>query len=280
MTVRAGVGRSGLPTLEIDGEFGSVTVYLHGAHVTSWRPAGGDEMLFVSEAARFGEDESIRGGVPICFPQFAELGSLPMHGFAHVLPWEWTGRLDAGAALTLRDSDRTRAMWPHRFAATLGVTLAPRTLELTFTVENLDEAPLSWSGTLHTFLALDARRARLRGLGPAHYVDRGHGSRLTEDVEAELRIPGHTDRAYLDAGPQVEADDGRHRISVARTGFRDTVVWNPGPETSGQFPDLGPSDHARFVCIEAAEVRAVTVPPGATWRGRQTLRARLPTAGG
>ncbi len=275
MTVRLGIGRGALPTLEIDTEFGAATVYLHGAQVTSWQPAGGDEMLFVSDAARFGADESIRGGIPVCFPQFAELGPLPMHGFAHLLPWEWTGRLDAGAVLTLRDSESTRALWPHRFNATLGVTLAPRSLEITFVVENLDAAPLQWSGTLHTFLALDARRARLRGLGPGPYVDRAHGSRPAEDAETELRIPGHTDRAYLDAGPQVDVDDGRARLTVSKSGFRDTVVWNPGPETSVRFPDLRPDDHRRFVCVEAAEVRPVTVAPGATWRGRQTLRARL-----
>lgn len=275
MTARAGIGRNGLPTLEVDCEFGAVTVYLHGAHVTSWRPAGGDEMLFVSEAARFGEGESIRGGVPVCFPQFAELGPLPMHGFASVLPWEWTGRLDAGAVLTLRDSNRTRAVWPHRFAATLGVSLAPRSLELTFTVENPGDAPLQWSGTLHTFLALDARRARLRGLGPAPYVDRADASRAAEDAGTELRIPGHTDRAYLDGGAEVDVDDGRHRVTVKRSGFRDTVVWNPGSETSARFADLKPDDHAKFLCVEAAEVRPVTMAAGTTWRGRQTLRARL-----
>jgi glucose-6-phosphate 1-epimerase len=275
VTARAGIGRGGLPTLEVDCEFGAATVYLHGAHVTSWRPAGGDEMLFVSEAARFGEGESIRGGVPLCFPQFAELGPLPMHGFASVVPWEWSGRLDAGAVLTLHDTEQTRALWPHRFAAALNISLSARTLALTFTVENLDEAPLQWSGTLHTFLALDARRVRLRGLGPARYVDRAHASQVSDDAGTELRIPGHTDRAYLDAGTDVEVDDGRHRFTVSKSGFRDTVVWNPGPETSDRFPDLKPDDHLRFVCVEAAEVRPVTVAPGVTWRGSQTLRARL-----
>jgi len=272
MSVRAGTGPSGLATVEIDGEFGAATIVLQGAHVISWVPRGHKEMLFVSRAARFGPGSSIRGGVPICFPQFAELGPLPKHGFAHVLPWQWSGDGDGAACFALRDSDATRALWPHRFAATLSVELGPSSLHLVFCVRNNDDAPWQWSGTLHTYLALDARNPALHGLGPAWFVDRGHNSRFTEDPDPVLRIPGHTDRVYLDAGPEVQVSDGRRGLIVGKTGFRDTVVWNPGPETVARFPDLEPQDHARFVCIEAAEVRPVTVAPGESWTGTQTLR--------
>jgi glucose-6-phosphate 1-epimerase len=272
LSVRAVSGRGGQAALEVDCVHGRATVYLQGAHLTSWVPAGGDERLFVSEAARFAPGESIRGGIPVAFPQFAELGALPMHGFAHTLPWECVERSDAGIRLSLRDSEATHALWPHRFVAELEIGLAPSTLTVAFSVHNVDRSPLRWSGTLHTFLALDARRVRLRGLGPAPYLDRAAGSRLREDQAASLRIPGHTDRAYLDAGPRVEVDDGRRALVVGKAGFRDTVVWNPGPETTSRFHDLGRDDHAAFVCVEAAEVRPVTVAPGARWHGRQVLR--------
>jgi glucose-6-phosphate 1-epimerase len=265
-----------MDTVEIDGPDGTATVYLQGGHVTSWVPAGGADVLFVSAAARFAVGEAIRGGVPVAFPQFAELGPLPMHGFAHTLPWEWTGLADPAVRLTLRDSDATRAMWPHRFVAELDVSLAPNALTLGFTVSNHGAGALRWAGTLHTFVALDAPRTRIRGLGPGRYVDRGRGSRPAMDGEAVLRIPGHTDRAYLDAGPEVEVEDGHRRLEIGKTGFRDTVVWNPGPETSPRFPGLRPDDHRRFVCIEAAEVRPVTVPAGGEWRGSQILRVASP----
>jgi glucose-6-phosphate 1-epimerase len=241
-------------------------------------PAGATEVLFVSEAARFAPGESIRGGVPVAFPQFAELGPLPMHGFAHTRPWDCTRRSDDGAMLTLRDDAATRAVWPHRFVAELDVQLGAGTLTLGFSVRNVGSAALQWAGTLHTFVALDARRARLTGLGPGRFVDRGNGSRPSEDRAAILQIPGHTDRAYLDAGPAVDVADGRRALTIRKAGFRDTVVWNPGPETSARFPDLRPDDHAAFVCIEAAEVRPVTVAPGDVWRGRQELQVRQPRA--
>ena len=75
--------------------------YLHGAHVTSWRAAGDDdERLFVSTAARFEEGMAIRGGIPVCFPQFADQGALPMHGLVRTVPWTLVdaGRAADGAA--------------------------------------------------------------------------------------------------------------------------------------------------------------------------------------
>src|SRR3954462_5540325 len=78
---------------------GSVaTVQLHGAHVTRWRTAAGDDSLFLSRAARFAPGEAIRGGIPVVFPQFAERGPLPKHGFARTALWRLTSDGAAEAA--------------------------------------------------------------------------------------------------------------------------------------------------------------------------------------
>ena len=39
-------------------------MYLHGAHVTSWKPAGRDEVFFLSSQSRWENGRAIRGGVP------------------------------------------------------------------------------------------------------------------------------------------------------------------------------------------------------------------------
>src|SRR6266487_165005 len=70
-------GNGGLPRVRITGAFGEGEVYLHGAHVTSWKPAGNneDEVLFVSTNSHWQEGQAIRGGIPICFPWFrAKIG--------------------------------------------------------------------------------------------------------------------------------------------------------------------------------------------------------------
>jgi len=46
----------------------SVTIYLHGATVTSWKLSNGEEQLFLSDKAKLDGSKPIRGGVPIVFP--------------------------------------------------------------------------------------------------------------------------------------------------------------------------------------------------------------------
>ena len=63
----------------------SATVYLHGAHVTSWTSLAGEELLFMSDQAVFAPPKALRGGVPICFPQFSDMGPMAaQHGFARL----------------------------------------------------------------------------------------------------------------------------------------------------------------------------------------------------
>ena len=50
----------------------SVTVYLYGATVTSWK-ANGEEQLFLSEKALLDGSKPIRGGIPLVFPVSSRL---------------------------------------------------------------------------------------------------------------------------------------------------------------------------------------------------------------
>ena len=90
-TAALGPGRGGLPRLLVDAAAGGGEIYLHGAHLTSWRPRGGEEVLFTSRRAVFDGVHAIRGGVPICAPWFAggaDGGRAPAHGWARIRPWE------------------------------------------------------------------------------------------------------------------------------------------------------------------------------------------------
>jgi len=62
VTIRENRVEAALPTGE------SVTVHLYGATVTSWKLAGGEEQLFLSEKAHLDGSKPIRGGIPLVFP--------------------------------------------------------------------------------------------------------------------------------------------------------------------------------------------------------------------
>lgn len=52
----------------------SARVNLFGGQVSSWKNDRGEELLFTSSKAIFRPPKAIRGGIPICFPQFGSSG--------------------------------------------------------------------------------------------------------------------------------------------------------------------------------------------------------------
>merc|ERR1711936_774876 len=59
-------------------------IYKYGATVTSWRVAGGENIIFVSKKAKLDGTKAIRGGIPVCFPQFGPWEFGAQHGFARI----------------------------------------------------------------------------------------------------------------------------------------------------------------------------------------------------
>jgi len=83
-------GSGGLIRAAVGGRSAEGHVYLHGAHVTHYRPAGQRPLLFLSERSRFATGKAIRGGVPVIFPWFgarAGHSEAPDHGFARTREW-------------------------------------------------------------------------------------------------------------------------------------------------------------------------------------------------
>lgn len=256
-------------------------VHRHGAHVTSWRPAGdtGDR-LYLSPRSEFGGSAAIRGGVPVIFPQFAAEGPLPRHGFARTSLWSLggMGRTADGAAeadFVLRDSAETRAVWDVAFKAVLFVSVVARRLAITLRVENVDEKPLSFTAALHTYLRVhDVAEASIHGLRGTRYRVSGERALVTDEAD-HLDVRDFVDRVYVDAPSRLELRERDRSMLVDSEGFRDAVVWNPGPERAAALHDLEPGDERRFVCIEAAVVQTpVTLDAGRGWTGTQTLTAR------
>ena len=259
----------------------TVEIHRHGAHVTSWRPAGeGEDRLYLSPRSEFGGSAAIRGGVPVVFPQFGTEGPLPRHGFARTTLWalgciarEADGAADA--ELVLRDSDETRAVWNAAFKAVLAVTVVARQLEISLHVENVGEAPFSFTAALHTYLRVrDVEDTAVIGLRGAQYRVSGDPTLHADDAE-RLLVRDYVDRLYVGAPRRLELREQERTMIIEAEGFPDAVVWNPGPERAASLHDLGPGDERRFVCVEAAVVQTpVTLGAGRRWTGTQTLTAR------
>jgi len=262
------------------GDGARVEALTHGAQVTSWKPASGEERLFLSDRSTFAPDAAIRGGIPIIFPQFGGMGALPKHGFARVVEWEAVraGRASTGRGeghFRLTANARTRSTWNHAFSASFVVGVEGMSLSLALSVLNEDEVPFQFTAALHTYLLVDdVRGAIVRGLEGASFRDSAAGGVEKRQGDTELRVSGEVDRIYLGVDKPLEVKDALRRTRVAMRGFSDVVVWNPGAERGASLPDMDPSGWLRMLCVEAAVVGTpVKLGPGERWTGQQTLTA-------
>jgi glucose-6-phosphate 1-epimerase len=271
-------GKGDLPKIVLTATDGArAEVYLYGAHVTSWIPAGGNEALFLSPKAIFQSGSSIRGGVPIIFPQFGGLGTLPAHGFARNLTWDLAESTPNHAILHLRENEKELSIWPHKFELEYMVRIGGSQLEMTLKVSNTDVTPFEFTSALHTYLQVnDLRHTSVEGLKGLWFVDRTQPSasitrETTQKIE-RLEFPGEVDSVYFDVTNPIQLVQGEQKTLVEKSGCADVVVWNPGPEKCAISKDMEPNSYLEFVCIEAAAVeKPISLDPGKSWVGTQKL---------
>jgi glucose-6-phosphate 1-epimerase len=233
----------------------------------------------MSDDSRFGEDEPIRGGIPICFPWFNRLPEHPhepQHGFARIQPWmlnevtEEDGQLRA--QFRLMDTELSRAsVWPHRFQATYEVTVGAK-LGLALEVQNRAEVAVELEEAFHTYFAVgDVQLAQVRGLtGLKYYSEDLPGARESSPVR---RLDG-VSRRYPAATAAIIDDPLNHRsIHVISQGATGAVLWNPGPAEAAAIPDFADHGWRKMLCFETCNIGdgRVRLEPGASHRMRATV---------
>ena len=260
----------------------SASLSLEGGQLLSWRPPGASEQLYLSSRSAFVPGNAIRGGVPVCFPQFAERGALPKHGFARTMPWELVSsersKDDALVVLRLRDSDATRRLWPHAFELELSVRVGGRSLDIELACENLGDAPFAFTAALHTYLRVgDLDAVSVEGLAGLRYFDSIKQAEALQRMD--LLLTGEKgvldlDRIYFGVKerPLLVTED-RRQVIFRQQGFDDTVIWNPGPERCAKLADMPPEGWSEMLCVEAACIgRPIELQAGESWVGRQSLQ--------
>ena len=268
----------GQPALRLATSGGAVAVVsLHGGQVLSWTPPDGAERLFLSEQAHFDGSAAIRGGVPVCWPQFAEQGRLPRHGLLRTRSWEFVDQRarDGFALVTLRatDDDHSWSIWPHGFSAELTVLIEQNRLAMELEIENTGHAGFVFTGALHTYLRTEeVEQARLQGLSGREYIDAADDNKTALDEAEHLTVSGEVDRIYRKLDNPLVLQEPSRALAIQAQGFPDVVVWNPWQQGCAQLPDTDEQDFRHMLCVEAAIARApVELAAGETWFGRQTL---------
>ncbi|KAG8069299.1 hypothetical protein GUJ93_ZPchr0005g15432 [Zizania palustris] len=114
----------------------------------------------------------MRGGIPICFPQFGNCGTLERHGFARNKIWALDeehpplnhndNSSKASVDLLLKPSEDDLKCWPHCFEFRLRVSLSKNgDLSLVSRIRNVNGKPFSFSFAYHTYLSVSDIRSAI-----------------------------------------------------------------------------------------------------------------------
>ena len=257
-------------------EGAEVVVLLHGAQVMSWKPAGGEERLYFSDQADYSPGSAIRGGIPLCFPQFGMMGDLPMHGFVRNQNWQqgeaFTRPGASGVSLTLADTDASRALWPHPFAAKLRLTLGAAELRVDLDITNTGREAFTFRCAFHTYLRVpDIREARVEGLSGMLVHDKVADARAVAS-EDSLAFTGFTERIYATGGKSLTLRTPESALRVASENMPDAVIWNPWDERAAKLPDFPDDGYLSMLCLESAAIAdPVSLAPQTRWTGSHIL---------
>lgn len=243
----------------VSNKYADATICLYGAHIVSYSPAKNMEVLWMSPYSSFEEGKAIRGGIPVCFPWFGLHESdedMPQHGFARIMNWEVTKTetLASGEnqiCLQLCSSDKTKEFWPHDFCAEMTFTVGTN-LCVTFKVKNTSAEPLEYTSALHSYFSLSGiENITIEGLQNTRYQNQLDGGDYIQETPL-LAINKAETRHYYNTEATCIINDPifNRRISIEKSGSKNSTVWNPGAETSAEMGDMPNDAYETFVCLE------------------------------
>ncbi len=269
---RVSDGNGAMPRVQITSSLCEGELYLHGAQVTSWKPAGADEVLFLSSKSRWEEGQAIRGGIPICFPWFrakVDDPQAPAHGFVRTKAWQLESIVEngSGVAVTMfTESDEHTQRWRPGEFRLVHCAMFGSELSLELVCINTGTTPLRFEEALHTYNRVaDIQDVRLQGLDAVRFLDNTDSN--SERVQrGDVAIASKTDNAYLNTENAVDLSDPnmRRRIRLRKANSLTTVVWNPWRDGAQGLHDLGDGEWRQFLCVEASNIlgSAVNLAPG------------------
>lgn len=261
-----------------------------GAQILSYQQAEQPPLIWLSPQAAYQRGQSMRGGVPLCWPWFGDLRrnpqavqahfhleQAPAHGLVRTLDWELLGIEEEDDAVTLRFAYDTRTQplegWPRDAGLSFVIRLA-QDLGMSLETHNRGDTPLTLSQALHSYFAVsDVRQVSVEGLQACRYIDTLQDWQELRQQD-DLRFSAETDRIYLDTAARLSIIDpgwGR-RIHLDSRGSRSAVLWNPWIDKArrlSQFPD---DAWQNMLCIETANVLEDVVQLNAGERHRLDLR--------
>ena len=248
------VEHEGVKLVRVIHDKANAAISLFGGHVVSFQPQGQEDLIWMSQQAKFDGKAALRGGIPVCWPWFGRIAT-PAHGFARSSEWQLIEHRESEAgvivSLGLKPSEATLAVWPHQFDARLNVEIGDQ-LKVTLDVKNTDSQPWTFSGALHTYLNIgDIHSTTTTGMG-AEYIDSLQGGKICQGG-AELVLTDTIDRVYTQPEAQIYIADKKldRTLTVENHGHNSAVLWNPWAEGAASMGDMQDDGYLTMLCVES-----------------------------
>ena len=267
---------NGFEYLEIQNSVASAKISLQGAHLFEYKTLNEEPLLWVSKASNFKVGESIRGGVPICWPWFGMHKtdtSLPQHGFARTSIFSHVDTKESkdSTELTflLKSSKETLDMWKYKFELEYKVTIGAE-LKLELTTNNCDKEAFNITQALHTYFnTSDTSNVHVKGLENKPYFDALTCENKTQN--GIIKIDREVDRVYQHVNTPITIVDKNRSITITNEGSDSVVVWNPWIDKCSRMSAMNSDSYKTMLCIESANAfdDEREIPPSKT----HTLKA-------
>lgn len=262
------------------------TVLLQGAQLIHFStPNDPNNWLWVSEKAEYKMGDSVRGGVPICWPVFGQFDANPQavkdsfadcrfdlkqHGFARnqifnvdlFNPLHVNRRLDHYSSLTL-SLPELKGFDP-KLGLQVKFLFGAESFSIALTTTNHSKETVHFSQALHTYLPTgDIEKTTIRGFDQVTYSD-ALDNWTTKTQQGDVTFSEGVDRIYH-AAPTIIVDEPRISLPhLASKGSNSTVVWNPWHTKAHEISQFAADDYKKMLCIETANAHldSVTLKPG------------------
>lgn len=248
-----------LPCYELQCGDATAVISPYGAHLLSYQPKHGIEVIYLSPEAVWQNKSPIRGGVPVCWPWFgpatAEFNptaaKLANHGLVRTEMWQLVRQnvteTEVSVEFRISPSDLQYSNAPSSISLFLKLTAADLTIEL-----NSDQGVQQ--AALHSYFNVSSvHQAEVSDLtGP--YLDKVDAGALQRQTTAKLRFCNEVDRVYQGTTNELSLSDGFSTVQIRQQGHDASVLWNPWAEKAAALKDLPNLGYQDFVCIETARL--------------------------
>ncbi len=240
--------------IHLQNELAECKIALWGGNLVSYRPKSEEHDIFwLGELNKFDNVQAIRGGVPVCWPRFAEEklnDNLPRHGFARLSNWNLQNVNVAEDKIEAELSLVPDIKYNLNLSARLLIKITDK-LEYCLETSNDGDEKFAFSEALHAYFNVSSiDDIEIKGLA-------GHGYKNSLDgnfyeLEKDLKIRGEIDSIFMNQNQPIKIiDSGFNRIiSIEKTGSETTVVWNPAKDLA----EMSDGQYKTFVCVEPSNV--------------------------